>query len=423
MKKILALYLLLATFAGNAQLPDHVFTPNIHSVKLHKFADMYSYPALALGTADLMELHFDDLDADVKNYYYTYQLCNADWTPANLPSFDYIRGFQSVRISNYRYSSISITNYTHYQATIPDRNCIPTRSGNYLLKVFLNNDTSSLVFTKRFLVVDNRVAVAAQVVQPVNVQYFRTDQRVLVGINTVNAHINTLSPQDFKVVVLQNYIWPTAAITNRPTIYRGNYYEYSDDVTDFPAGREWRWVNLRSMRLMSDRVQKIVDTAKRIDIYVKPDAERKGQIYMYYSDLDGIYTIENEDANNPFWQSDYGYVHFTFIPPGNQPYAGRDVHIFGELTGYKADETSRMTFNSEKGVYEGTLYLKQGFYNYSYVTVDPKTQLVDRYSLVNTEGNFNTTENNYTVLVYYRGFGSRADELIGYAQTNSVIAR
>ena len=77
--------------------------------------------------------------------------------------YDYIRGFQTTRITTYRYSSMAFTRYTHYQATIPDRSCVPTRSGNYLLKVFLNNDTSALLFTKRFLVVDNRVAVAAQV--------------------------------------------------------------------------------------------------------------------------------------------------------------------------------------------------------------------------------------------------------------------
>src|SRR4029077_2597521 len=199
-----------------------------------------------------------------------------DWSPAALQPFDYIKGFQSNRITTYRYSSISATKYTHYQATVPDRNCVPVRSGNYLLKVFLNSDTSELLFTKRFLVIDSRVSVAAQILKPFNAQLSITDQRVQVGISTINAQINTLSPQDLKVVVLQNNIWPTAVTSNRPNIYRGNYYEYNDDAMSFPAGKEWRWIDLRSMRLMSDRMQKIVDTAKRIDIYVKPDGERKG---------------------------------------------------------------------------------------------------------------------------------------------------
>ncbi|MDP4263092.1 MAG: DUF5103 domain-containing protein [Bacteroidota bacterium] len=423
MKKIILLLLLLPALIVHAQLPDHIYQPNIHSVKLYKSGDIYSYPVLSLNGGDQLELHFDDMDADVKNYYYTYQLCNADWSPSNLQPFDYIRGFQSNRITTYRYSSISLDRYTHYDATLPDRNCVPTRSGNYLLKVFLNNDTSQLFFTKRFLVTDSRVSIATQLMEPFNVELSRTDQRIRIVISTVNSQINTLSPQDLKVVVLQNNIWLTAATVDRPSIYRGNYYEYNDDATSFPGGREWRWVDLRSMQLMSDRVQKISDSAKQTHIFVKPDAERRGQIYVYYRDLNGIYTVENSDGNNPDWQSDYGYVHFTFVPPGNRAYAGKDLYLFGELTNYSPDDASRMVFNPEKGVYEGTLFLKQGYYNYSYIAVDSREKDRNRFSFGNTEGNYNNTENNYTVLVYYKAFGARSDELIGYAQLNTLIVR
>jgi hypothetical protein len=423
MKNTFIFLLLLPVLTVRAQLPDHIYQPNIRTVKLFKYGDIYGYPVMKLNSGDQLELHFDDMEAGVKNCYYSFQLCNADWSVSTLQSFDYIRGFQSTRITTYRVSSISNTKYTHYQATVPDRSSVPTRSGNYLLKVFLNNDTSQLLFTRRFLVVESKVAVAAQTLQPFNIQLSRTDQRVHVAVSTVNSQINTMSPQDLKIIVLQNNIWPSAAMVNRPTIYRGNYYEYNDDATTFPAGREWRWVDLRSMRLMGDRVQKIVDTAKRTEIYVRPDGERKGQVYVFYRDLNGIYSIENTDGNNPYWQSDYGYVHFTYVPPGNQAYSGQDLYIFGELTNYTTDDASRMVFNEEKGVYEGTLFLKQGYYNYTYVSLNANEKAPRRYSFASTEGNFNTAENNYTVLVYYRAFGARADELIGYAQLNSLVLR
>ncbi len=152
MKIVLTLCLTLLITVVKAQIPDHIYKPNIHSITLTKAGDLYSYPVMTLNSGEQFELHFDDLDADVKTYYYTYLLCNADWTPSTLFTFDYIKGFQNVRITNYRNSSIAFTRYTHYQAVLPDRNCIPTRSGNYLLKVFLDGDTSRLVFTKRFLV-------------------------------------------------------------------------------------------------------------------------------------------------------------------------------------------------------------------------------------------------------------------------------
>ena len=424
MKKFLFLFFLLPVLFAKAQLADHIYKQNIHSVKLYKYGDIYSYPVIGLNSADQMELHFDDLEADVKNYYYTYQLCNADWSPSNLQNFDYIRGFQTNRITTYRNSSLVYTRYTHYQATIPERNSAPTKSGNYLLKVFLNDDTSKLVFTKRFLIVENKTSVSAQVLQPFNSQFFKTHQRLQIAVNTANAKINTFSPQDIKVVIVQNNVWPAALMINRPTIYRGNYYEYSDeDATTFPAGKEWRWIDLRSLRLMSDRMQRIVDTGNRTDVIVKPDSERRQQVYVYYHDLDGIYTIENIDGNNPYWQGDYAYVHFSYFPTGNRPYEGKSIYLFGELTNYSPDESSKMIFNEEKGTYEKTLFLKQGYYNYSYVTMTDKKQPLNNVSFENTEGNYWGTENSYMVMVYYRPFGGRSDELIGFTNLSSIFQR
>ncbi len=422
MKKIFFSFFILFSLFSTAQLPDHIYKPNIRTVKLFKYGDIYSYPVITLNGNDQLELHFDDMDADMKYYYHTFQLCNADWTAANIQSYDYIKGFRSSRITAYRNSSIIATRYTHYQLVFPDRNLTPTRSGNYLLKVFLNDDTSKLVFTKRFLVVNNKAVVSAQITQPFNVNFFRTHQRVSVSVNTTNAQINAFSPQDIKVTVLQNNVWSSGTIMDRPTIFRGNYFEYSNEEnTTFQAGKEWRWINLKSLRLMSDRMQRIVDTDKvKTEVYVKPDVERRQQIYVYYSDLDGIYTIENSDGTNPYWQSDYAYVHFTFIPPGNKAYEGKSVYLFGELVNYEQNEASKMDFNEEKGVYEKTLYLKQGYYNYSYVTLTDKKD-EGPASLENTEGNYWGTENSYMVLVYYRPFGARADELIGYARLNSAF--
>ena len=418
--------LLLASMSATAQIPDHVYKPNIKTVKLFKSGDMYSYPVIMLNSNEQLELHFDDMDADVKYYYYSFQLCNADWTPANIQLFDYIRGFTSNRITNYRHSSLAQTRYTHYQAVLPERNGAPSKAGNYLLKVFLNDDTSKLVFTKRMLIVNTKATVSAQVLQPFNTNYFQTHQRVQVNVSTAQGQINAFSPQDLKVVVLQNNIWNNASLLDRPTVFRGNFYEYSDEEnTTFQSGKEWRWIDLRSLRLMSDRMTKIVDndTSNRVDVYVKPDGERRQQLYIYYRDFNGIYTVENRDNSNALWQSDYAWVHFTYVPPGNRAYEGKSVYLFGELTNYLQDENSKMIFNEEKGVYERALYLKQGYYNYSYVTLTDKKQAGVQALYENTEGNYWGTENSYMVLVYFRNFGARADELIGFTKINSAFQR
>jgi hypothetical protein len=390
---------------------------NIKSIKLYRNGDQTSFPVLQLGSADGLELHFDDLDASVKNYYYSFQLCNADWTPSMLSTFEYTKGFQNVRISNYRVSSITDSRYIHYQAAVPDRSSFPTRSGNYLLNIFLNNDPSQIIFTKRFVVAENKTSVGVQLQQPFNSQLFRSHQKLQIAITT-DSRIQIMSPQDLKIVVLQNNNWQTSLYIDRPTIYRGNYYEYSDEgITAMPAGKEWRWLDLRSFRLLSDRMQNMDTKGDTTKVNVKPDVSRNGQVYVYYRDLNGSYTIETFESVNPFWQSEYGLVHFKYVPPGGRPFPATDVHLFGEVTNYAQGNEGLMEFNEDKGVYEKTLYLKQGYYNYQYVTMPAGKKSYPDFST--TEGNNWTTENNYTILVYYRPFGARADELIGHASVNS----
>lgn len=169
-------------------------------------------------------------------------------------------------------------------------------------------------------------------------------------------------------------------------------------------------------------MQRLEKNGKITEVYIKPDGERQKQPYIYYRDLDGIFTIETTDNINPYWQTDYARVHFSYFPPGNRPYEGKNIYIYGALTNYSPDDSSKMIFNPDRGAYERTLFLKQGYYNYSYVTLPDKPS-DEPVSVENTEGNYWGTENSYMILVYYRAFGSRADELIGFTMVSSIFNR
>ena len=172
-----------------------------------------------------------------------------------LSHFDFIKGFSQVRLNTYRISSIAFTKYTHYQAMIPDRNCIPSRSGNYMLKVFLNSDTSKLIISKRMMVVQEMSSVKAEVQQPFNGQLFRTHQKIQFRVN-LNEQLNVVNAiQQIKVVIMQNNRWDNAVTDIRPTFFSRNVLEYNtENDCVFPAGKEWRWVDLRSFRLQSERI-------------------------------------------------------------------------------------------------------------------------------------------------------------------------
>ncbi len=424
MKNILILFVsILISFAGNAQLTEGVNLPNIKTAQLFPSGNQLGYPVLMLNSSDRLELHFDDLDGNVKSYSYTYQLCNADWTPAMLSSFDFIKGFSYQRISNYRISSVAFTRYTHYTAVVPDNNCAPSRSGNYILKVYLNGDTSKVAFTKRFLVVDNQTSIFAQIQQPFNGEIFRSWQKIpfQVALGDRLQVMNHL--QQIKVMILQNNRWDNALINVRPTFFSGKKLDFNtEDQIVMPGGKEWRWLDLRSLRLQSDRVAKANYNTRSTEIFVKPDVDRSQQRFVYYKDINGMYTVETTESLNPYWQTDYATVHFTYIPPENVPFENKDLFLIGALNNYNLDDSAKMVFNNDTRVYEKTLFLKQGYYNYNYVTIDQgDTKRAASYE--NTEGNYWDTENDYMILVYYRALAGRADELVGITHVNSLTGR
>ena len=404
---------------GFSQLPDVVYKPNIKCVRFHPYGNQEALPVYNLNSSDQLELNFDDLDANIKSYYYTFQLCGYNWKPVEISPFMYIKGFTQQRVTTNRYSSIAFTKYTHYQAIVPDRNTTITLSGNYLLKIFLDGDTSKLAFTRRFLVLDQKAAIGAKIVQPLTPQWFRTHQKIQFNANITG--LNTFSAaQQIKVVILQNNRWDNALKDILPTFVRGSSLEYNTENNSiFPGGKEWRWLDLRSFRLQSDRVDHADYKKTATDIFVKTDIDRSNEKYVYFRDLNGAFLVETYETINPYWQGDFATVHFSLAAPNAQPYPNKDIYLAGQLTNYEFNDKTKMVFNAEKGIYECTAFLKQGYYNYTYIAVD-KTNPAQRMDM---EGNYWETENSYTILMYYKAFTDRADQLIGVGKITSRTDR
>ena len=72
-----------------------------------------------------------------------------------------------------------------------------------------------------------------------------------------------------------------------------------------------------------------------------------------------------------------------------------------------------MTYDENKGIYQASLLLKQGWYDYQY-----GLKSSEGWNLKKIEGEHFQTENEYEIFVYYREMGSRYDELIGYTILN-----
>ncbi|MFY0253759.1 DUF5103 domain-containing protein [Chitinophaga sp. 30R24] len=404
----------------NAITPDHVYYNNIKSVKFSLAGDPLSMPMYTIGSSEKLALSFDDLDNDVKNYYYSFVLCNADWTPAQVNQFDYMRGFSETRIMNYKLSSVALQRYTHYSIQLPGTNSYPVKSGNYLLKVYLDSDTSQLAFTRRMYVVENKAGLSGYIQQPIAPKYFKTYQKINFEVNT--GGLNIQNPFDqIKVVVLQNYRWDNALTGLKPQFISGNTLKYNaEQDCIMPAGKEYRWIDLRSFRLQTERVKHSEYHANSTDVYAVPDVETGDKLYQFIKDNNGRYYLATLDDYDPNFEGDYASVHFSFASP--EPYAGYDVYLFGEFTNYECNGDNKLTYNGTTRAYEGTFFLKQGYYNYIYGLVD-RTVPNAKFNTDLTEGNYWEAENNYTILLYYRALGGRSDELVSSITLNSILNR
>ena len=112
-------------------------------------------------------------------------------------------------------------------------------------------------------------------------------------------------------------------------------------------------------------------------------------------------------------EADYTVIHFSLQYP--EMLDSNSIHVYGNFNGFAINDSTKLNYNSNSGFYETTLTLKQGFYNYQYVTKN-KQGIISNYDI---DGSFYETENDYTVLVYFKKFGSRYTEVIGVGYGNS----
>lgn len=397
--------------------PDQIFDLAIHTVLVHPIGNPTGIPVIGLNDGSPLLISFDDFKASYQNYYYAIELVNENWESVPLSPFDYTRGFSQNKITNFSTSSIAIQSYYHYELNLPNENCRPTKSGNYILKVFKDGNQNDLIFTSRFYVTEGTANVYATVQEPFDGSISQTHQKVQVNVDVKK--INYFQPGQLSIQVIQNTRYQDVIKVKEPSFIRGNNVEYnSERDLIFPAGKEFRWLDLQSLRLQTDRIFKFENTDKGTTAILKPDLSRSNTAYYTFKDLNGSFVISNTESLQSENQNDYAMVHFAYIPKDGIPYMGETLYLSGALTGNILNKESSMQFNPKKGLYEKSLLLKQGYYSYQYILRDLNSPQPQQ-DFMETEGDHWETENNYTILVYYTQAGAQYPSLVGFSTINS----
>ncbi len=439
-KYLFVLLMLIFTSVLSAQsLPavDTVYAKNIRTVQFADALDGNGDVIIDLKSNQTLKLHFDDLDADVKNYSYTVEQCDRDWKPSRLDKIEYLEALQEDRIREYRSAQATNVQFTNYRLEIPNDVIRFTKSGNYVLHVYLDNGDKTPIFTRRFIISEPIISIAT-IPATASAIYYNTHQDIHFQIDPKTFRIQN-PMNDIRTTVLQNGRWDNAYIAKTPQYVVGDKISYDNiDSLIFPAGREWRYVDVRSTRYRSERVQRIIQGDETWEFLLVPDLDRSRQPYIYYFDLNGRFFVETLDysqgaisviggnANSTTLpaptaqinvvnevQSDYVNTFFSLKKPEIED---KEVYIFGGLTDWKLDERFHLKYDEAANLYKTNVFLKQGFYNYAYVTVPKGTK---QYDMSELEGDWYATQNDYTIVVYHRPFGARYDRVIGVVKYSS----
>ena len=394
---------------------NHIYKRNIKTVTLRKKSQPVSSSIIKLFSKDVLELGFDDFDLDIKNYSFEIIHCNFDWTPSDLMVSEYVDGYLDDYIRDFKNSFNTLIPYVHYSVEIPNDDMKLTKSGNYIVKVFDNDDPEDLVLTKRFIVYEELVNIKPRVKRPDKIDDRNYKQEVDFTITHSNFDINN-PYQNLHVLIQQNNRWDNAVTDLKPLFVKNNEltYDYAEENV-FEGENEFRFFNSKSINYQTVEISKIVYDSSIYNFYLADDLRRTFKQYYSRPDINGNYLPDNENGDDASSDADYIKVHFSL--PMEAPLINGNLYVFGNLADWKFKDEFRMKYNYKKHLYEICVMLKQGYYNYGYAFLEDKS---NTGNLTLIEGNHFETENDYNIIVYYNDDTERFDRVIGATFFNSM---
>lgn len=388
---------------------DYIYREDIKTVQLYQGDNQMTYPILFLNDTRQLTLSFDVMNQDFEIYNFSFIHCDANWEPSVLTEPEFLNGFSNGFIEDYKYSFNTTQSYINYQLKFPNTDFSFKKSGNYLLKVYSNNNPDELMITKQFYVVDNQVEIQATVKAATLARYRDNKQEVDFSIFYPNYTIN--DPYgDVNVVVRQNFRWDNAITNLKPLFMKGNELVYNyEDKNLFWGGNEFRNFDLKDLRYQSMNVGKIqFEDDQRYHSYLFQEEPRSSIRYLTQQDLNGQFIIKRDDSRDSYNEADYSYVHFNLKK--DVPLENGNLYVFGRLTNWEFKDDFKMIYDYEDKAYKASPFLKQGYYNYNYVFLADGAK-EGEFSVI--EGSHFETQNEYYIFVYHRPQGGVFDKLVG----------
>ena len=397
---------------ATAQVENEIVPP--YNIKTVSFVQNKQNVVPIFQLGDAFELQFDDLYGTDASYFYEIVHCDYNWNPSDIQKRDYLQGFDNQRIQESSSSFNCLQIYTHYRLPFPNSTTQLKISGNYMLKIF--NEDKEVVFSRKFIVYENLATV------PIQIKRARTvtnlDSKHNLEFTIKSNVINFQNPlKNIKTVLLQNGKFNSAISNIKPQFTIGNDLVYKYDTpTQFWAGNEFLYFDNKEIRVASNTISR-VDSQKDIySSYLFTNEARANSNYYNNQDVNGNFVIRRLFAENSDIEADYAWVYFSLSAPLFRSSDG-SIYVTGMFNNYALTTENKMEYNPEKAIYEKAILIKQGFTNFEYLAVKPNGSIDSENAI---DGNYFQTENEYTVLVYYKEDTDRFTRIIGKGSASSL---
>lgn len=419
--KGLLLFILFSTLApsvfGQSALEDRIFDENIKSLELFPQDNRLGYPVLFLDNPNGLVLAFDELNRDFQQYVYTFQLCNANWTPTDLSPNEYLDGFTEAYIENYQFSKNTKVPYIHYSLTFPNQDIQFRISGNYILKVFPENEADKPIFTKRFYVTNPLCSIFGNILAPSNPALQKTSQEISFKVDISN--LNSRFPsREITTQIQQNGRYDNQINQLQALSISDNILDFNLQKNNiFTAGNTFRFFDFSSLAYNSEYIYSINRNEQIDKIELLLAKERTNKPYKNEVSLLGKFYIESKTYDDSDLEAEYAYIRFLLARA--EPYLDADIYLLGgfDLWGLK----HKLEYDFTNKVYSTSILLKQGFYSYQFALKEKNKNSVD---VAPIEGSHFQTPNSYVVRIYFRAPGTTYDQLVGWQEivnyTNQV---
>tara|TARA_Y100001970_G_scaffold46540_2_gene58701 strand:- start:51079 stop:52329 length:1251 start_codon:yes stop_codon:yes gene_type:complete len=408
-KNILILFFFLNISSFLKGQVEEVSEPiNIKTIIFKGENENDQFPIISID--ENITLSFDDLNSNEEDYYYRIKHYNFDWKESELFKNEIIEGFDNVRIMNYSNSFNTLQPYTHYELKFPNDKTRFLVSGNYMIEIY--NSLDEIIFSRKFCIYEKKVDTNVNVYRLQDMEFFKTHQSIHFSITPKNT-IFREPEKRIKVTIIKNYQWSSQINNLKPQYITNSKLEYKyDKESKFEGGNEYLFFDTKEIRSTNQNIS-YINRSDLYETFLKIDNSRNYNNYIYNQDINGNFKIRTlNGSQNSKTEADYTWVHFSLASDMN--FEETSIYIYGKFNNYKLTENNKMYYNPSMELYEGVLLLKQGFYNYKYVS-----KKNDSLNKNNISGSYAVTENEYLILVYYKDIGGKFDKLIGVGKTNS----